>query len=255
MCGFETDLTADEGDILSVGADVFDKSNVDPVRLRNAQGAWMALINSCREITLKIVQSTKRCVDRRTGVGSEAAAGITRADTGDARGVIRTRGGDTEGVIRIQPEWRNLVESVVPALLKLTISSNLPPIMASRTRGRRVHTGVGGAALQSDLPTTKNVGEDRRSGGYVDVRRRGPDGLTASNDGELCHFDMEQAFLMVDINGYIYIERERERERFPRSIRSFRRQGLLNKAINGLVQAGRCWNNKLCDDMVAIEFE
>ena len=32
--GFENELTAAEGDGLSVGADVFDSSNVDPVRLR-----------------------------------------------------------------------------------------------------------------------------------------------------------------------------------------------------------------------------
>ena len=31
--------------------------------------------------------------------------------------------------------------------------------------------------------------------------------------------------------------------------------GRLNKAIYGLVQAGRCWNNKFCDDMKAIGFE
>ena len=33
--GFEVDLTAAEGEGLSVGADVFDRSNVDLVRVRN----------------------------------------------------------------------------------------------------------------------------------------------------------------------------------------------------------------------------
>ena len=37
--GFEDELIAAEGDELSVGADVFDSTNVDPVRLRNAHVA------------------------------------------------------------------------------------------------------------------------------------------------------------------------------------------------------------------------
>ena len=54
--GFENELTAAVGDGLSVGADVFDSSNVDPVRLRNAHVAWMTLINSCSGMALEIVQ-------------------------------------------------------------------------------------------------------------------------------------------------------------------------------------------------------
>ena len=54
--GFEDELTAVEGDGLSVGADVFDSNNVDPVRLRNAHVAWMTLINSCSGMALEIVQ-------------------------------------------------------------------------------------------------------------------------------------------------------------------------------------------------------
>ena len=54
--GFENELTAAEGDGLSVGADVFDSSNVDPVRLQNAHAAWMILINSCSGMALEIVQ-------------------------------------------------------------------------------------------------------------------------------------------------------------------------------------------------------
>ena len=54
--GFENELTAAVGDGLSVGADVFDSSNVDPVRLRNAHSAWMILIHSCSGMALEIVQ-------------------------------------------------------------------------------------------------------------------------------------------------------------------------------------------------------
>ena len=53
---FENKLTAAVGDGLSVGADVFDSSNVDPVRLRNAHAACMTLINSCSGMALEIVQ-------------------------------------------------------------------------------------------------------------------------------------------------------------------------------------------------------
>ena len=56
MSGFQDELTAAEGDGLSVGADVFDSSNVDPVRLRNTHVAWMTLINSCSGMALEIVQ-------------------------------------------------------------------------------------------------------------------------------------------------------------------------------------------------------
>ena len=54
--GFENELTAAVGDGLSVGADVFDSSNLDPVRLRNAHAAWMILINICSGMSLEIVQ-------------------------------------------------------------------------------------------------------------------------------------------------------------------------------------------------------
>ena len=54
--GFENELTAAERDGLSVGADIFDSSNVGTVRLRNAHVAWMTLINSCSGIALEIAQ-------------------------------------------------------------------------------------------------------------------------------------------------------------------------------------------------------
>ena len=40
-CGFEAELTAAEGEGLSDGADVFDGSSVDLVRLRNSHVAWV----------------------------------------------------------------------------------------------------------------------------------------------------------------------------------------------------------------------
>ena len=49
---------------------------------------------------------------------------------------------------------------VVPALRKLTICGNLPTIMLSRTRSRRVHKGVEEAASLSYLPTAKEGGEE-----------------------------------------------------------------------------------------------
>ena len=55
--GVEAELIAAEGGGLSVGADVFDGRNVDPVRLRNAHVAW--IINNCRGITLEIVQRSE----------------------------------------------------------------------------------------------------------------------------------------------------------------------------------------------------
>ena len=62
-------------------------------------------------------------------------------------------------------------------------------------------------------------------------------------------FDVEQAFLKVDIDEEIYIEISKEFQEFPGAV------GRLNMAIYGLVQTGRCWNNKFYDDMTAIGFE
>ena len=73
--------------------------------------------------------------------------------------------------------------------------------------------------------------------------------MAAAKDGELCHFDAEQAFFKADIDDEIYIEIPEEFQEFPGAV------GRLNKVIYGLVQAERCWNNKFYDDMVAIGFE
>ena len=49
----------------------------------------------------------------------------------------------------------NLEGPALPALLKLTIDGNIPPIMLSRTRSRRPHTYVEGEALHCFLPATE----------------------------------------------------------------------------------------------------
>ena len=73
--------------------------------------------------------------------------------------------------------------------------------------------------------------------------------MAAAKDGELRHFDAEQAFLEADIDEEKYIEIPEEFQEFPGAV------GWLNKASYGLVQAERCWNNKFCDDMTTIGFE
>ncbi|CAM9940014.1 unnamed protein product, partial [Ascophyllum nodosum] len=73
--------------------------------------------------------------------------------------------------------------------------------------------------------------------------------MAAAKDGELRHFDTEQAYLKADIDEEIYIEIPEEFQGFPGAV------GWLSKVIYGLVQAGRCWNNKFCDDMTAVGFE
>ena len=72
--------------------------------------------------------------------------------------------------------------------------------------------------------------------------------MAAAKDGELRHFDAEQAFLKADIDEEMYIEIPEEFQEFRGAV------GRLNKAIYGLVQAGRCWNNTFCD-MTAIGSE
>ena len=76
--GFENELTAAEGDGLSVGADVFDSSNVDPVRLRNAHVAWMTPINSCSGMALEIVQRSNAPNDAWRNLESRYRAKGTR---------------------------------------------------------------------------------------------------------------------------------------------------------------------------------
>ena len=134
---------------------------------------------------------------------------------------------------------------VIPALRKLTIGGNFPPnninapmeSAGAHTRGRSST-----AKFSAD-----ERGRQRRD--CVDVRRRGHDDFVAAKGGEMYHFDAEQAFLKANIDEGVYIEIPEEYEKFPGAVR------LLYKAIYGLVQTGRCWNNKFCNDMTAIGFE
>ena len=72
------ELAAAEGDGLSVGADVFYSSNVDPVRLRNAHVAWMTLIKSCSGMALEIVQRSNAPNDAWRNIESHYKAKGTR---------------------------------------------------------------------------------------------------------------------------------------------------------------------------------
>ena len=63
---------------MSVEADVFDSSNVDPVRLRNAHVAWMTLINSCSGMALEMVQPSNAPNDAWRNLESHYRAKGTR---------------------------------------------------------------------------------------------------------------------------------------------------------------------------------
>ena len=239
----------------------------------------------------------------------------------------------------------NLEGPALPALRKLTVNGNIPPILSSPTRSRRPHTGVEGATLHCFLPAIeaeeengvedalvcddggqvamqtmldipeprnrrqamespewdkwRNAEETEMFGTvedcvYKQVARSkdkliGQDGkvekykcrlvaqrfwqvegvhytekysptpatasirmllaMAAAKDGELRHFDAEQTFSKADIDEQTYIEIPEECQEFPGAV------GRLNKGIYGVVQMGRCWNNKFCDDMTAIGFE
>ena len=54
-CDFGAELTAAEKKGLSAGADVFNGSSADSVRLRNAHVVWMVVMNSCRGVALETV--------------------------------------------------------------------------------------------------------------------------------------------------------------------------------------------------------
>ena len=66
--------------------------------------------------------------------------------------------------------------------------------------------------------------------------------MAVAKDGELCHFDAEQAFLIAGIGEEIYIKILQEDQEFLGTVE------LLNKAMYGPAQAGRCWFNIFCND-------
>ena len=63
---------------------------------------------------------------------------------------------------------------------------------------------------------------------------------------ELRHIDFERAYLLADVDTGIYIELPEEYREFPDAV------GKLNKAIYDLVQAGRCWNIRLTNDLKTV---
>ena len=78
VCGFEAELTAAERERLNIGADVFDGSNVDPMRIQNTHVAWMTPINNCRGIAREIVQRSEAPNDARQNLQSHYGAKRTR---------------------------------------------------------------------------------------------------------------------------------------------------------------------------------
>ena len=66
---------------------------------------------------------------------------------------------------------------------------------------------------------------------------------------KLRHIDVEQAYLLADVDIEIYIELPEEYREFPDVV------GKLNKAIYGLGQAGRCWNMRQTNDIKVLGFE
>ena len=66
---------------------------------------------------------------------------------------------------------------------------------------------------------------------------------------EVHHIDAEHAFLKANSDEEVCIKIPQEHQEFPGAV------GLLNRMIDGLVQVGRCWNSKFCDDRTTIGFE
>ena len=59
VCGFEAEMTSAEEEGLSVVTDFFERSNVDPVRLRITHAAWMTPIQNSRGMPFETVQRSQ----------------------------------------------------------------------------------------------------------------------------------------------------------------------------------------------------
>ena len=103
--GFEAELTAAEGDGLSVGDDVFDSSDVDPVRWRNAHVAWMTLINSYSGMALEIVQRSNSPNDEWRNLESHYRAKGTREILRLSHGIMGKRWNQVVAHLSL---WRKL---------------------------------------------------------------------------------------------------------------------------------------------------
>ena len=59
VLGFAEELTTHEGRDITVGAEKFDASGVDPVRLRQARQAWTSLITTCKGTARDLIKSAE----------------------------------------------------------------------------------------------------------------------------------------------------------------------------------------------------
>ena len=127
--GFEDELTAPEGDGLSVGVDVFESSNnVDRVRLRNAYVAWMTLINSCSGMALEIVQRSNAPNDAWRNLESYYRAKGTREILRLSHGIngktMEPGGNPFKFMLeidRLAADLHSLGDKIVPELRKCVI--------------------------------------------------------------------------------------------------------------------------------------
>ena len=95
-----------------------------------AQGAFLKLKEETPEALLELEEETQEALSEHEQEQQQKEGGT----------------GPTSG-----PE--NLEGPALPPLRKLAIGGNLPPILSSRTRSQRPHTGVEGAALHCFLST------------------------------------------------------------------------------------------------------